>query len=313
MIIKGVDLSSLPSQFEGCVQGRTLILDGDGPAYRVAATVKRLDTAIRRFQQDVLTQLFVTKSQSVRIHLTASTSKKAGRFNIKAVKPYQGQRKKGDKPPLLEPLRQAMTLPENWLPEFEFVRMHYDLEADDGMMHDAYALKENGVIWSDDKDLRMTPYPYYEISKATVQPGCSIGYVEVKHTPSGTPKLTGQGPMFFWGQMLAGDTADHVQGIRVYRGQLCGPVGAYNALRIIGEMSGNISEAANIVLDGYRAIDQNPLPEGWMLWLLRWPGDSFWQYLQELDLSQQNKEFVYACASRDWFNREATHESECTQ
>ena len=295
--IRGVDLGKLPSQFEGCVEGRTLIMDGDGPAYRVAATVKRLDTAIRRYQQEMLTQLFLTQSQSVRIHLTASGSLKAGRHTMLGVKPYQGQRTNKDKPSLLEPLREAMANPDNWIAEFDTVIMHRLLEADDGMMQDAYRLKENGLVWSDDKDLRLTPYPYWEKSTGIILPTDHYGAVWLSHTASGTPKCLGHGPMFFWAQMLMGDSADYVQGILTLDGKKCAAVGAFNKLSSVK----SVSEAANTVLDAYRAIDQNPLPEGYMLWLLRWEGDSFWNYLQELELSQINKGYLDECLSRVWY------------
>lgn len=295
-IIKGVDVSALPDQFNGCVAGRTLILDGDGPCYRAAATVKRLDTALRHFQQDMLTQLFLTKAQDIRIHLTACTSHKAGRFNIIAAKPYQGNRSGKAKPALLEPLRQAVAQPENWLPEYTVV-MHHILEADDGMMQDAYRLKEQGVIWSDDKDLRMTPYPYWEKERGVLLPSEPFGWLQPKFTPSGTGKLIGQGPLFFWAQMLMGDQADHIQGVKLYEGKKCGPATAYEALR----HAKGIHEAADIVLDAYRVIDQNPLPEGWLLWLLRWPGDNFWDYVTSLNISDSNARYLDQCRSREWF------------
>jgi len=299
MIVKGVDTSVLPAQFAGCVAGRTLILDGDGPAYRVAATVKRLDTAIRRFQQAMLTELFLTQSSTVRIHLTASGSDKAGRFRIKAVKPYQGNRTNKQKPSLLEPLRQAMTNRENWLPEFDYVLMHHVLEADDGMIQDAYQLKEDGLIWSDDKDLRMTPYPYWCKASGMILPSATMGNLALMHTESGTPKLIGQGPLFFWAQMMMGDTADNVQGLLEHNGKKCGACGTYETLKDIG----SINEAANTVLNSYRAISQNPLSEGWLLWLLRWNGDTFWNYLQEIELSNENRAFVNECATREWFTQ----------
>lgn len=298
MIIQGVDTSELPPQFEGCVVGRTLILDGDGPAYRAAATAKRLDTALRRFQQDVLTQMFLTRAQDCRVHFTASGSHKAGRFNVKAVKEYQGNRTGKAKPSLLEPLRCAAAARENWLPEYEVV-LHHVLEADDGMIQDAYRLKEHGLIWSDDKDLRMTPYPYWEKSKGIMYNSDSTGWIEPKTTDAGAVKLIGHGPMFFWAQMIMGDQADNIQGLLRYAGKKCGPAAAYNALRDCGSVAG----AANAVLDGYRKIDQNPLPEGWLLWLLRWEGDTFWNYLGELDLSAENRGFVHECATREWFKQ----------
>src|SRR5690606_41907249 len=56
------DLALTP-QFEGAKRGRTLILDGDGLCYVVAATVKTLPTAIRHFQQRVLELMFLTRSE----------------------------------------------------------------------------------------------------------------------------------------------------------------------------------------------------------------------------------------------------------
>jgi hypothetical protein len=294
----GIDLGAVAEDFKGAVAGRTLIMDGDGPAYRAAATSKRLDTAIRRYQTDMLTQMFMTESQFLSVHLTASKSRKNGRHDVIATKPYQGQRKGKDKPPLLEPLRQALTLQENWLPEMN-VRLHYDIEADDGMIMEAHVLKEDGVIWSDDKDLRLTPYLYYE-QKLGVVTGCeSPGHIRQAYTPAGSLKIEGRADKFFWCQMLMGDTADNVQGIQKLSGKLCGPAGAYEALKNLH----TLPDIANFVVDGYRAINQNVIAEGWLLWLLRHPHDSFWVYAHECGLSGDNRDFLMDCARRKWRNK----------
>ena len=102
--------------------------------------------------------------------------------------------------------------------------------------------------------------------------------------------------MFFWGQLLAGDTADNIRGIQKLDGKLCGIDGAYNALKDCT----TINDAANIVLDGYRKINQNVIAEGWLLWLTRWENDNVINYLPELDLSPANKDFVIDCSMRDW-------------
>jgi hypothetical protein len=296
--IRGVDVASLGDQFNGYIPGRTLILDGDGPAYRVAATVKRLDTAVRNFQQEILKQLFMTQSSTAIVHFTASGSKKAGRFLVKAVKPYQGQRKNKDKPALLEPLREAMAHRKNWLPEFEVV-LHREREADDGMIIDAYRLKEHGVIWSDDKDLQLTPYLYFRKELGVLEGNEPHGWLAEKYTPAGALKIIGRGTMFFWCQMLMGDSADNVGGIKKFNGALCGPAGAYKAL----QHCKTEHEAAQIVLDAYRRIDQNPLPEATLLWLLRHPSDSALQYIWNLALSAENAAFIQDCVGRDWYHQ----------
>lgn len=303
MIIQGMDLSKLGDQFEGHVQGRTLIIDGDGPAYVAAATSKTLPTSVKRMQQAILTHMFSTGAENAIVHLTAQSSHKAGRFNVIAAKPYQGNRESKAKPALLESTRQAIANPDNWLPSFEVV-MNYVLEADDAMMIDAYRLKEHGVIWSEDKDLRMTPYPYWERKVGKLVTPGMYGYLYPDSTPSGTPKTLGYGRSFFWAQMLMGDTADNISGVLKFDGKQCGPVGAYAALAD----AKSEDEAANIVISAYRAIDQNPIPEGWLLWLHRHPGDTFWQYLQEVRLSEANRAFVNACVQRQWFKQPAAKE-----
>lgn len=293
----GVDLSTLGDQFQGHVQGRTLIMDGDGPAYVASATVKTLPTAIRKMQEIILTQMFLTKAENCIVHLTANTSHKAGRFNIIAAKPYQGNRTGKAKPPLLEACRQALAHPLHWLPEFEVVMNHL-LEADDAMIQDAYRLKEHGLIWSDDKDLRMTPYDYWCKKTGTILQANGFGSIWLDDSTS-TTKCLGVGKKFFWAQMLMGDTADNIQGVKKLNDKLCGAVGAYHYLHPWNDESA----AANKVIDAYRAIDQNPIPEGWLLWLLRHDGDTFWTYCNELDWTPANRAFLDDCVRRAWFKQ----------
>lgn len=292
MIVKGLDLSKVKMQQQEARQacsGRMLILDGDGPAYRAAAVVKRLDTAIRHFQTAILTELMMTKCGEATVHLTHKRSQKAGRGLVVAAKPYQGNRKGKSKPPLLEPLREAMLDRSNWLPEFT-VRMHYDIEADDGMIIQAHQLKEDGVIWSDDKDLRCTPYLYYDKDTGVVQGAEPHGWVALKELTS-SQKVIGRGPIFFWSQMLTGDSADNVKGIQRLKGKLCGPQGAYDFLKGITCRD----DVANRVIQQYREIEQNVVAEAVMLHLLRGPRDSAGDYLLSFDLLPENRQFVQHC------------------
>jgi hypothetical protein len=297
MIIAGIDTSAVPSQFENAVPGRTLILDGDGPCYVVAATTKRMDTAIRRFQSEVLRCMFLSKAEDCTVHLTAHNSDKHGRFRVIAEQPYQGNRKNKDKPSLLEPLREAMADRSNWLPEFNEVILHRKLEADDGMIQQAYGLGERGVVWSEDKDLRMTPYPYYEQKTGTVSPSVKGAGELWLVQKTASQVLAGRGRLFFWGQMLCGDQADHVKGIREVDGKKCGSVGAYDLLKSVGN---DENKAANTVIDLYRAIDQNVVAEGWLLWLLRTEGDNVLKYMLSLNLTGINRDYVQSCAFRSW-------------
>lgn len=271
------DLDSLPTMFERSVQGRTLILDSDFPAYQAAATVKRLVTALTRFQTLVETERFVTGAEFVEVHLTPRGCTKCRRFDYPTNKPYQGQRT-GPKPVLLQPLRDAVETydwPDHWS-----VHAWRDREADDGMIMHSLRHGENGIILSGDKDLCLTSGPYWIIEEGRLDIiDNRFGWIRTKQMTSST-KVVGHGTKFFWAQMLMGDSADNVKGIIRYNGALCGPVAAYNILRNIEDES----EAANLVLRAYARISQDPLAEAQCLWLRRSDDDCAYKYLCELNL-----------------------------
>ena len=298
LVIRGLDLSKVEAarmERARSREGRVLILDGDGPAYRVAATVKRLDTAVRHFQSAVLTQMAMANCGFCTVHLTHRTCTKNGRMLVRAAKPYQGQRKGKMKPPLLEPLREAMLDNSNWLPEFE-VRMHYGIEADDGMIIQAHQLKDGGVIWSDDKDLRCTPFYYYNQETGQVDGFEPHGYVKEKILPSGVRKVIGRGPIFFWAQMLMGDSADNVAGLTRYYGRKIGASGAYEVLKAVR----SADLAANIVIAAYEKNCQNVIAEGHLLHLMQHPRQTVEDYMLSFDLTEENAEFVQQCAAEPW-------------
>lgn len=301
MLIDGIDPAQLGDEFGSYKPGDILILDGDLPAYAVAATVKTVPTAVRHYQQRMLQAMFLAECGQLHVHLTHEDSLKAGRFMVKATKPYQGQRSGSAKPPLLGSVRRAVTQPENWLPEYDVV-MHEMLEADDGMMMQAYHYKEFGIIRSEDKDLRMTPYRYYDIEKGIVFAEDPVGHLYMSATPSGVKKCLGHSLKFFWAQMVMGDSADNIAGLQRLYGKTVGPDGTFKFLDPLRD----INEIANAVIDQYRAIDQNPIPEAWLLWLLRYPGDSFWRYCHELEWSPVNWAYLNSCIRKDWYKQDAT-------
>lgn len=272
------DLDSLPSMFERSVQGRTLILDSDFPAYQAAATVKRLETALTRFQTLVETERFVTGAEFVEVHLTPRGCTKCRRYDYPTVKPYQGQRT-GPKPALLQPLRTAIETydwPDNWS-----VHAWRDREADDGMIMHGLIHGDRGIILSGDKDLCLTSGPYWLVEEGRLDIiENRFGWIKLTQTEGGTNKVKGHGTKFFWAQMLMGDAADNVKGINRFNGSLCGPVAAYQILKDIPDES----EAANTVLRAYAKIQQDPLAEAQCLWLRRSNDDCAYKYLCELNI-----------------------------
>lgn len=282
--------AELPDQFKECVPGRILIVDGDALAYAISYSTNSVHTAVVKYINDILCKMFLAKAERAVVHLTSRFSKKNYRYLVKAHLPYQQNRKKKSMPIVLEPLREALAKHDSMC-NIDFI-LHRELEADDGVMIDSYAFKEHGVVYSEDKDLRTTPYKYFCTKTAEVLPEEPVGYVGVEHSKAGAFKLTGRGPMFFWGQMLAGDTADNVRGIQHIDGKLVGCAGAYYAL---GGMK-SVDEAANYVINKYKEIRQNVVAEGWLLWLLRHPSDSVIEYMLSLDLTPENREYVEECA-----------------
>ncbi len=277
----------LPDMFERSVQGRTLILDADFPCYQASSTVKRLATALTRFQTLVETERFIVGAESVEVHLTPRGCSKCLRYWYPTVKPYQGQRT-GPKPALLQPLREAVQTydwPDNWS-----VYGWKDREADDGMIMHGVRHGDKGIILSGDKDLCLTAGPYWEIEEGRLDIiDNRYGWIRPKQMTSST-KVIGHGTKFFWAQMLMGDSADNVQGIIRYNRALCGPVAAYNALKDVHDES----EAANLVLRAYAAIQQDPLAEAQCLWLRRSDEDCAYRYLCELNLDPDLRAWIDA-------------------
>ena len=307
-----MDLSSilgdLPDQMNPTVTGRVLLMDGDFPAYQAAATVKTLKTALTRYQTLVETERFLTKSDLVRVHITDSNCTKCNREDYPTAQVYQDNRTDKPKPPLLRPLRLALTT--HTFPEYWDVFNWVDREADDGLMMDAHYYGDRAVMCSGDKDLSLTPGPYWLADEGRIDiiPD-RFGWIKLKELTSQT-KVVGHGTKFFWAQMLMGDAADNVKGITRLRGKLCGPMGAYEVLNGITTES----DAAEFVLRAYMENKQNPLAEAECLWLRRSLDDSGYKYLSELGLPDNIQHWLdalnqyhievlaYKAAMRDYEN-----------
>lgn len=293
-VFKGVDLAALPAQFDPPIPGsRTLILDGDGPCYRAVTTAKTLPTAMRRFTQLVLETQFLTNCSDVRIHLTAKGSKKADRKLYPTFWPYQEKRGGSPKPPLLEPLRHAVAdaierqtgeLPNEW-----WCELHNYWEADDGIIMDSVRMGDDSVVWSEDKDMRLAPGPYFELKTGMTDfIDNRYGWIGEAFTEAGKLKVIGHGTKFFWAQMLMGDSADRVRGLERYNGKTIAERGALDVLMPIKDES----EAANLVLTAYARHGQNPLAEAEMMWLRRAHMDSAHRYITELDLLPPLRQWI---------------------
>lgn len=287
MVINGLDTSAAPPSFPEGKPGRVLLLDGDGHVYTAAATAKKLETAKRRWIQQVLTDLFYTECEYAEVHLTAADCAKAHRALYPTFLPYQGQRKGKAKPPLVQPLREHLAVCDDLPPEIEVVLNRY-WEADDSLIMRGCLLPDS-IIKSADKDLRMATSPYWEDSAGTVDTiDNRLGWVAMKYTEAGSPKVIGHGMKFFWAQMLMGDTADHIKGLHKLDGRACGPASAFAFV----EPFTDESALANAVLWRYVKVKQNALAEAECLYLRTHSEDSAAEYILSLDLDPPLRRWV---------------------
>lgn len=290
--------AKLPDQFDGYVSGRVLLTDADSTAYIAAATTNSIETAKTRFCSGVLTSKFLAAAQTARVYLTAAECRKAGRFRLRGAKLYQGNRQDKDKPSLVEPLRKAIGRGMFNIPEGEdwYVSLNYEFEADDTIIMDAWTIGiGDAVVYSADKDLRCWPGHFLDpYENRVLDPVVGVGSLWWKHNKSGDV-LIGHGVIFFWSQLLMGDTADNVAGL-----QGCGKKAAHAALVEFCD-SGDESAVAEKVLRMYMEKDQNPWPEAVALWLYRTPAYDFGAHLNTLTLSQELRIWLHAKLKEPWF------------
>ncbi|APU00363.1 hypothetical protein fHeYen301_30 [Yersinia phage fHe-Yen3-01] len=302
----------------------TLAVDADSLIYKVAATTKGLETAKRKLVSAALTLHFLADADTSRLHLTPAHCKKAGRFNVVAEKPYQGNRDPGldkdgnpkpsTKPELVEPLRYVVGRRQLELPpELEIV-FNDVYEADDSVVMECEA-DPNVIFYSEDKDLdclRNRKLCQHEMRVLPAIQG--LGYLQLKEL-SRSKKVVGRGPVFFWAQMLMGDQADNIKGIRKANGKLCGSTKTFQLLLpFLTDMNDCLvpnsfsptyteQDLARYVLSLYKIEGQNPWPEAWLLWLYRTEKYSFYAHMQHLGLLDDSELGVWLKqqAKLNWF------------
>ena len=279
MIIRGLDLANLGEQLAPANPGKVLLLDGDFLVYKAAATVKTMPTAIRRFYQLVLEEMFLLGVQECFVYLTPTGCAKCNRWHLPTVKPYQGQRANRTELPLKGPLKtHLLNSPDEYSSQGIQVVGHMFYEADDLIVMDSYSFKERCIVSSGDKDLWLSPWARMNAETGEVWAPLEDPYGWIEWDETKAMPVRGHGLKFFWWQMLAGDEADNIKGIRTLRGRLCGKRGAYEAINPMA----TAEEAAELVIGAYAAINQDPLAEAEALFLRRHERDSGYEYLMSV-------------------------------
>lgn len=278
MEIGGINLSELGAQLAPPpLTDTVLLLDADQHIYKAASTVKKLDTAVRRFYQLVLEDKFYTNSKEVRAYITPSDNFKCGRFLLPTVKPYQGQRATREEIPLKAPLKAYLIAnPHEYTQQGIEIIFDYQQEADDCIIADSLAFGDRGLVSSFDKDMNLCRGPKWNPELGTVDT-IEDAYGWINYTKD-KGKVIGHGTSFFFAQMLMGDSADNVKGILKLNDKNCGPKAAYDFLSEFKTEP----EAANAVVRAYAEINQNFLAEAECLWLRRSADDSAFKYIHSL-------------------------------
>lgn len=141
------------------------------------------------------------------------------RFNIAKTKPYKGTRKES-KPWHYANLKAYM---KGCLDAVSVT----EIEADDyiGILHTSNV--EETIICSRDKDLKQIPGQLYswELGRQPQFGPCRVINPGTLSISADNKKLSGTGLLFFYAQMLVGDSVDNIPGL-----PKCGPVAAYNLL-----------------------------------------------------------------------------------
>ncbi|QYW05839.1 hypothetical protein [Vibrio phage vB_VpaP_G1] len=280
--------------------------DADSIIYRVAATTSNIETAKRRFVHTAMTQMLLADANIGHFHLTPKHCRKAGRFNVLAQKPYQGNRTNGKKPELVEPLRYAVGRNKLNLPDDIKIVFNEVYEADDSVIMEGVEHGDDCIIYSEDKDLLCTRNKMLCPETSLVIPGVPLSSVGTLHLKelSASKKVVGRGPLFFWAQMMMGDTADNIKGLTKYSGKQCGPVATYNALERF-DSTGDEAAVARFVLEQYMIAGQNPWPEAWLLWLYPKEGYTFMHHLKHLGILDDSELGIWLAKQfkSKWFTK----------
>lgn len=178
-------------------KGRVLRLDGDGLAYYYG-TISDPGTAKMMLSNRIRESRRVSNADEAAVLLTSRGSHKGHRYAVATVKPYQGQRH-GHRPANWEYLRDVM---EGGRLDCDVMEAA-EVEADDlfGMHTDP----ERDVILTQDKDMRMIPGLHMDWDTGRivrVAPGDDFVWNDKQW-----------GTLWFWQQVLHGDTADNIPGL----------------------------------------------------------------------------------------------------
>lgn len=224
--VAGVDLSGLRDDWGGSTGSFPAVdpelvhlCDADIGAYEVANLEKSDVENLQDFIEWIEYRRLLCGAGRTIPFVTASVCK-GGRYDLAVIAEYQGNRKSGRDPELLNRVRSLRGL----LGERDArAVVGDDQEADDLIVQYQYAALRTGslpdgsrvgrtCIDSADKDLRMSAGLHLCPQSMELVDVHGYGRIWLDESTS-SKKVLGWGTSFFWAQLLMGDTADNIPGL----------------------------------------------------------------------------------------------------
>lgn len=221
------------------IPGRIGLIDADVIAYWASAGCDEMlqPAALHKAQGriDQISQQIQT--EELRLYLTGKDN---FREDVATYQQYKGNRydKDGNR---IKPQPRWLHAVRDWLLAEKGAILCHGEEADDALAKAQYKCNAakgwHSIISSIDKDLRIVPGLHHDMTSGFISEVTVLGdlILDVKK------KVRGSGLMFFYAQLLMGDSADWIPGLpsiteeikerwpKVRRGG-CGPMAAYNIL-----------------------------------------------------------------------------------
>jgi 5'-3' exonuclease len=268
-----------------------LLIDGDILVYRMGfASQSKIDGQIlsepeanpkyliKHFITDLMKKFDTTK---YKVFLTAD-NKSNFRFKLAKTQPYKGNRDKSINP-------NAPGRPENYnmireyLVDYWQAEVVEDIEADDALsiaqMKNINNKALRTIIVSIDKDLDMVPGWHYNFVTDSLYESNDPGILLLKDK---NKKIYGTGIKWFYAQMLLGDRADNIPGIKGY-----GPVKVLTTLSTIENEADMWNEVRNIyftyLTESAEKVYDRLYEVADLLWMQRIPNEKKSDFLRQLD------------------------------
>jgi len=212
-----------------------LCIDGDAIVYRGGLTVQEHEPVghsinnCRMILQDIRDacpakseMLFITANDKSNFRFARATTPRVinkGKDTEYTLQGYKSNRRGNDKPVHYDEIRA-------WLCDVEGGSVVSGEEADDAMAREATRTDNKAIIATHDKDLNMVCVDIYNIIKKQIAPYDYRMLGELGTLGKDGTKVWGRGLVWFYAQMLMGDTGDNIPGIPGW-----GPAKAYKALK----------------------------------------------------------------------------------